>query len=131
MFFCEFWKIFKNTYLAEDLRRAASNDMIITRFFRKIYSSLKWSKECKDNCFLKISMCLVSVFNVSKDYDRKKISYRVPRISHGIVGCWCLLYFTCCGIALKIELSCKFPAEFCNLRTIRWTIHRTPIPREQ
>ena len=27
--------------------------------------------------------------------------------------------FLCCGIALKIELSCKFPAEFCNLRWIR------------
>ena len=23
--------------------------------------------------------------------------------------------FLCCGIALKIKLSCKFPAEFCNL----------------
>ena len=27
--------------------------------------------------------------------------------------------FLCCGITLKIELSCKFPAEFCNLRWIR------------
>ena len=27
--------------------------------------------------------------------------------------------FLCCGIALKIKFSCKFPAEFCNLRWIR------------
>ena len=27
--------------------------------------------------------------------------------------------FLCYGIALKIELSCKLPAEFCNLRWIR------------
>ena len=27
--------------------------------------------------------------------------------------------FLCCGIALKIKLSCKFPTEFCNLRWIR------------
>ena len=27
--------------------------------------------------------------------------------------------FLCCGIALKIELNCKFPTEFCNLRWIQ------------
>ena len=30
--------------------------------------------------------------------------------------------FLCSGIASKIELSSKLPAEFCNLRWIRWTI---------
>ena len=57
--------------------------------------------------------------------------YRVPWISYSIVCFSFLLHFCCCDIALKIELSCKFPPEFCNLRWIRWTIHSTPIPREQ
>ena len=39
--------------------------------------------------------------------------------------------FLCCDIALKTELSCKFPAEFCNLRWIQWTIYSTLMPREQ
>ena len=39
---CTFCKIIKNTYFAQHLRRAASNDMIIARFFYKIYCSLKW-----------------------------------------------------------------------------------------
>ena len=42
VFPCTFCKIIKNTYFAQHLRRAASNDMIIARFFYKIYCSLKW-----------------------------------------------------------------------------------------
>ena len=41
VFFCEFCKVFRNTYFAEHLRRAASNDLINARFFCKIYYSLK------------------------------------------------------------------------------------------
>ena len=44
VFSYEFCKIFKNTFFVEHLRRVASNDMIIVRFFCKICSSLKWKK---------------------------------------------------------------------------------------
>ena len=37
--------------------------------------------------------------------------------------------FLYCGIALKIELRCKFTPEICNLKWIRWTIHSTPTTR--
>ena len=44
----------------------------------------------------------------------------------GLSGCLTVLFasayyfiFLCYDIALKIELSCKFLAEFCNLRWIR------------
>ena len=45
--------------------------------------------------------------------------YRVPWMSYGIVSFSSLLHFCCSDIALKIELSCKFPPEFCNLKLIR------------
>ena len=41
LFFHGFFKIFKNTYFAEHLRKADSNDIIISRFFCKIYCSSK------------------------------------------------------------------------------------------
>ena len=42
VFFPEFCKIVKDTYFAEHLRRAASSDMIVARFFCKTCCSLKW-----------------------------------------------------------------------------------------
>ena len=52
MFPCGFYKIFKNTYFAEHQQSTVSNDMILTRFFCKIYYSLKSkSKNVKTNCF--------------------------------------------------------------------------------
>ena len=48
IFPCEFCKILKNTCCAEHLRRTASNDVIIVRFFCKIYCSLKSKiKKCE------------------------------------------------------------------------------------
>ena len=67
------------------------------------------------------------------NYHRKNFdSYLDQRYYIGFPGYLTVLLasdfyfiFLCCGIALKIELSCKFPVEFCNLRWIRWTIHST------
>ena len=48
IFPCEFCNILKNTCCAEHLRRTASNDVIIARFFCKIYCSLKSKiKKCE------------------------------------------------------------------------------------
>ena len=55
MFFCEFCKIFKNTYFADYFQRATSNDTIIARCF----------------CFLKMTnnFNIFNILNESNDYD--------------------------------------------------------------
>ena len=63
----KFSKILR-TFFAEHLQTVVSNNMIIARFFGKTYCSLKWNiKGFKNNCFLKISMYLLNIFNESKD----------------------------------------------------------------
>ena len=69
VFSCEFCKFFKSTYFTEHLRRAGSNDMIITKFVHKIYCSLKWKIKGYQRFFLKMSMYLFTIFNESKDND--------------------------------------------------------------
>ena len=41
-FSCDFREFLQNTHFAEHLRRGASKEMIIARFFCKIYFSIKW-----------------------------------------------------------------------------------------
>ena len=63
----KFSKILR-TFFAEHLQTVVSNNTIIARFFGKTYCSLKWNiKGFKNNCFLKISMYLLNIFNESKD----------------------------------------------------------------
>ena len=45
LFSRKFCNILKNTCFSEHLRRFSSQDMIIARFFCKIYCSLKWKTE--------------------------------------------------------------------------------------
>ena len=60
-----------------------------------------------------------------------KILIGFPRYLTVLLASDFYFIFFCCGIAFKIELSCKFPEQFCNLRWIRWMIDITLMPREQ
>ena len=108
-------------------------------FILELFLSLKWSL---NDCYLLITSGYL-VFTsgylvVTSGYLIVTTGYflllLVPRFSNNdypvvLLASDFYYIFLCCGIALKIELSCKFPTEFCNLRCIQWTIHSTPTPR--
>ena len=63
------------------------------------------------------------IFRRNSQFIGTKILYRVPWISHGIIGSDFYFNFLCWDFALKIERSCKFPAELCNLSLIGTSVN--------
>ena len=89
--------------------------------FAMSHSWVKWIKNEFKTFFLKYVLKLVIFINQKMLFDDCKDS--VSWISHGIIGFWFIFYFSLLWHCFEIELSYKLPAEFCNLRWIRWTIH--------
>ena len=78
----------------------------------------------KDNQAIKFSQLI--------GYNIEQIYYiEFPRYLTVLLTSDFYYIFLCYSIALKIELSYKFFAEFCNVRSMRWTIHSIPIPQEK
>ena len=71
VFSCEFLRVFKNTYLAEHLKSPATNDLVITSLFYKIYCSVKWTRRGGYPRYLLFKRVCVffNVFNESKNND--------------------------------------------------------------
>ena len=106
----------KNHLISHSQSGFKSGDSCINQLLsitHEIYKSFDDGLDVR-GVFLDISKAFDKVWHKGLLYQRYYIGF--PGYLTVLLASDFYYIFLCCGIALKIELSCKFPAEFCNLR---------------